>query len=280
MIHHSRACSIPAVVSIALLVLLLAGCGVSPRVVKDGGPRHPVDVSHVGNAIPKAEVRTRAGNKSPYTVLGKTYHVMSSSRGFSQEGLASWYGNKFHGRQTSNGEVYSMFGMSAAHKTLPIPCYVRVTNLENGRQIVVRVNDRGPFHQGRIIDLTYAGASKLGFLDSGTARVRIEALEADGSFAGSESVSSDPSVAVSSAPARDGATPIFLQAGAFSTLEAAVTVRTRIASLTNYPVSVREPLSDRLYRVRIGPIVDQYALSDLRATLLRHELPEPHVVYD
>ena len=131
------------------------------------------------DAIPEPEVRdeprSRAGNKS-YSVLGKHYQVLDSGNGYAEEGLASYYGNKFHGRRTSSQEVYDMYAFTAAHKTLPLPSFARVTNLDNGRSVVVRVNDRGPFHAGRVIDLSYAAAVKLGYRDRGTARVRVEAL--------------------------------------------------------------------------------------------------------
>lgn len=278
--------------SLLSAMLLLSACGTTP--LHDSGPAQPLDVSHIPDAVPRAEVRTRAGNKSPYTVLGKTYRVMPESRGFVQEGIASWYGNKFHGLQTANGEIYSMYGMTAAHKTLPIPSYVRVTNLQNGRTIVVRVNDRGPFHQGRIIDLTYAGASKLGFIEQGTAPVKIEVLEpqqAAQSPPGGLNQASEitPAVAasgLSKAPApKDSAgyqlpANTFLQAGAFSSAEAAAKVRDRVASLTNLPVFVAQQRKDDLYRVRIGPIVDNRELMDVRLRMESLSLPAPHVIYN
>lgn len=124
---------------------------------------------------PIYEPPSRGGNRD-YRVLGKDYKVLKSIEGFVEHGIASWYGKKFHGHLTSNGETYNMFDMSAAHKNLPLPTYVKVTNLDNGKQAVVRVNDRGPFHPGRIIDLSYAAAYKLGVTASGTANVKIEAL--------------------------------------------------------------------------------------------------------
>ncbi|MCU4675441.1 septal ring lytic transglycosylase RlpA family protein [Catenovulum sp. 2E275] len=130
---------------------------------------------------PIYEVPSRGGNKD-YQVLGKHYKVLKTSEGFSEEGVASWYGKKFHGHLTSNGETYDMFAMSAAHKTLPLPTYVKVTNLANNKQAIVRVNDRGPFHDGRIIDLSYAAAFKLGVTKSGTAKVKIEALHSAPGF--------------------------------------------------------------------------------------------------
>ncbi|HBQ01515.1 MAG TPA: septal ring lytic transglycosylase RlpA, partial [Gammaproteobacteria bacterium] len=117
-----------------------------------------------------------AGNRSPYTVLGKTYTVLPTERGYSERGVASWYGEKFHGHKTSNGEVFDMYMASAAHKSLPIPSFLRVTNLDNNRSLIVRVNDRGPFHGDRIVDLSYAAAMKLGYAERGTARVHLESI--------------------------------------------------------------------------------------------------------
>src|SRR5690606_41039091 len=135
------------------------------------------------DAIPEPEVvdepRSRYGNRSPYTVLGKRYTVLDDTQGFVEEGLASYYGNKFHGRRTSNMEVYDMYAFTAAHKHLPLPSFARVTNLDNGRSVVVRVNDRGPFHEGRVIDLSYAAAVKLGIHPRGTGRVEVRALVPD-----------------------------------------------------------------------------------------------------
>lgn len=286
-----------------LIITLLTAC--ATPTVRDSGPDHPVDVSHIPDAVPRAEPRTRAGNKSPYKVLGKTYYLLPESRGFTQEGIASWYGNKFHGRQTSNGEVYSMYGMTAAHKRLPIPSYVRVTNLNNGRQIVVRINDRGPFHEGRIIDLTYAGASKLGFIKQGTAPVRIEVVEPEEEQLSSplavrqEPVATAAAVpaiaplvsssarsikAVAPAPKNSAGYQLpantFLQAGAFSTATAAEQIRQRVAGLTELPVFVTPKMSDNLYRVRIGPIDDNLELMGIRARIEAQNLPPPHIVYN
>ena len=143
----------------------------------DGPPPRDIDVSNLPNAVPKVEPIRKAGNKSPYTVFGKTYRVLPSSLGYRERGIASWYGNKFHGRKTSNGEIYSMYEMTAAHKSLPIPSYVKVTNLDNGRTVIVRVNDRGPFHGDRIIDLSYAAAKKLDYSNKGTANVEVVAID-------------------------------------------------------------------------------------------------------
>src|SRR5690606_30857244 len=134
-----------------------------------------IDIASIAPVIPRQELRTLAGNRSPYTINGVTYRVLESEAGYTETGMASWYGRKFHGHLTSNGEVYDMFQLSAAHTRLPIPSYVRVTNLDNGKSLIARVNDRGPFHPGRIVDLSYAGAVMLDYADKGTARVRVEA---------------------------------------------------------------------------------------------------------
>ncbi|MEY4589656.1 MAG: hypothetical protein RL497_1732 [Pseudomonadota bacterium] len=144
--------------------------------LEDQGPDVDIDVTNIPNATPKKEERTIAGNLSPYTVLGKTYSVQFNSAKHNEVGLASWYGKKFHGERTSNGEIYNMFAMTAAHKTLPIPCYVRVTNLANNKNVILRVNDRGPFHEDRVIDLSYTAAKKLDYHRTGTAKVRVEII--------------------------------------------------------------------------------------------------------
>src|SRR5690554_5502397 len=144
--------------------------------VSDSAPDYVPDV----DAIPEPEVidepRSRYGNRSPYTVLGRSYRVLEDHEGFSERGIASYYGNKFHGRRTSNMEVYDMYAFTAAHKSLPLPSFARVTNLDNGRSVVVRVNDRGPFHEGRVVDLSWAAAVKLDMHRQGTAQVEVRAL--------------------------------------------------------------------------------------------------------
>jgi rare lipoprotein A len=144
-----------------------------------GGPNEVTEafVASIPDAEPRPEERSRYGNPEEYEVLGRTYRVLSTSTGYEAEGMASWYGPEFQGRRTSSGEPYDMYAMTAAHTSLPLPTYVEVTNLENERRVVVRVNDRGPFHEDRIIDLSYVAAWKLGMIGRGTARVRVRALE-------------------------------------------------------------------------------------------------------
>lgn len=218
--------------------------------------------------------RTRAGNRSPYTVNGKQYQVMASEAGFQQTGLASWYGEKFHGHLTSNGEIFDMYQVSAAHTGLPIPSYARVTNLENQRSIIVRVNDRGPFHNDRIIDLSYAAAYKLGFSDQGTALVHVESIipgQQDMLLAGSSS----------STDSADSAGGRYLQAGAFSDLRAAERLSSRLRELTSRPVfirSVQAQNAQQLHRVRVGPIADPHEIERITDLMVAADLGQPYMV--
>jgi len=225
-------------VFLLLASLMLAGCSSNPDKAgrtakkaqeKDGPPL--VVPSGLAN-LPDPEVRherpTKRGNPKSYTVFGKTYHVMSSAAGYDAVGNASWYGRKFHGRLTSSGEPFDMYELTAAHRSLPIPTYARVTNLENGRSTVVRINDRGPFHDNRIIDLSYAAAVKLGYAALGTAPVRVEVLAPGKKFV--------------------------LQAGAFSELDRADNLKSALKELTGEPTYVVKVSGESLYRVRLGPV--------------------------
>ena len=169
-----------ALLSVVLAVTALAGCTLVPKHIgdsRDDGPGGPLpsDPDRIADARPRSEPLNPGAN-SPYTALGRKYVPYQSLRPYRQRGLASWYGRKFHGKPTSSGERYDMYAMTAAHTLLPIPSYARVTNLSNGRSIVVRINDRGPFHPERIIDLSYAAAYKLGFVNAGSVRVEVEAI--------------------------------------------------------------------------------------------------------
>ncbi len=149
----------------------------APDFRRDRPPEDPsIDPSSVPDAVPVEEPKARSGNMDTYEVFGRTYHTLKTSEGYQEEGIASWYGEEFHGRSTSSGEPYDMYAMSAAHRSLPLPSYVEVTNLDNGRKVVVRVNDRGPFHDNRLIDVSYAAAVRLGLIATGTARVRLQAV--------------------------------------------------------------------------------------------------------
>lgn len=277
------------------MLLLLVGCssggGGRYSIKHDHGPAKPVDVSHVKDAVPKVEPRSRGGNKSPYVVFGKRYYVMNSAQGYKERGGASWYGKKFHGHTTSNGETYNMYAMSAAHKSLPLPTYVRVTNLKNGRQVIVRVNDRGPFHAGRIIDLSYAAASKLDMLRSGTAQVEVEAIDPRNWQKPTTLIATAKPVApVRTAPnvrvpVRDNvqrAVPVqrYLQVGAYSKRSAAERVTETVRALTGQPVVIRN--LDRngqvLYRVQVGPVSSESQVQNLLNQLEQSGYPDTHLV--
>ncbi len=241
-----------------LLTALLAACSHGPE--RDRGPDRPVDVSGVPDAVPQEAPRSRYGNPRSYTVLGKTYHVMDDATGFRQRGLASWYGVKFHGRRTSSGEPYDMYAMTAAHKTLPLPTWVKVTNLENGREVVVKVNDRGPFHPGRIIDLSYTAAAKLGVLKKGTAPVEIVALTSPGKpLAETLAAARDPDARRQTRPsglkpdtAPSAGQGDYIQAGAFRNPFNARSLQRRLARAQASPVEIRS--AEGLHRVIVGPI--------------------------
>lgn len=160
-----------------LLIIFLVACApIKTATDRDGPPKHAPPLAHVPDATPKKEPPSRYGNLPHYRVLGRRYQVLETSKGYKEVGVASWYGRKFHGRRTSSGEPFNMFAMTAAHRSLPIPSYVRVKNVKNGREIVVKINDRGPFKHNRLIDLSFVAAKKLGIADQGTAKVEIVAL--------------------------------------------------------------------------------------------------------
>lgn len=159
-----------------LAATFIAACS-NPYTVKDSAPKKPTRVDRAEKVIPKVEPKSKYGNPKSYVVFGQRYYTLPTSKGYLEQGIASWYGTKFHGRRTSSGETYDMYAMTAAHKTLPLPTYARVTNKKNGRSIIVRINDRGPFHENRIIDLSYAAATKLGIVTMGTGLVEVRAID-------------------------------------------------------------------------------------------------------
>src|SRR5690554_5773623 len=260
-------------------VSVLSGCASKPEVdhssrytlKQDRAPEGNFDASGLTDAVPRYEAPRRAGNKSPYQVWGKTYRVVDSNDGYVARGTASWYGQKFHGHKTSNGEVFDMYTMSAAHKSLRLPSYARVTNLDNGRSVVVRVNDRGPFHGNRLIDLSWAAAKKLDFLDKGTARVEVAAITVtqDGAMtlagrpwspAGAVAAVSDSdesAIVEDQAPPLEGSA-LFVQLGSFSQAAPARQLEQAVRERTGKPVRVREitTASGEFHRVQVGPFVD------------------------
>ncbi|MFK5950711.1 MAG: septal ring lytic transglycosylase RlpA family protein [Methylococcales bacterium] len=234
---------------ILMVLIALFNSACTDNTIKDRGPTHvPMDVMAVADAIPKYEKRTRAGNPGVYEVLGKRYKILAQSSGYKKTGVASWYGEKFHGNKTANGERYNMYAMTAAHKTLPIPSYVRVTNLKNKRAVVVRVNDRGPFHDNRIIDLSYTAAVKLGFQKQGTALVEVEALGFD----------SAEVVEQTNNRFTEGAlqTVFFLQVGAFNQVANATDLQEKltVAKITSTRVQHVKNKQNDLYKVQVGPL--------------------------
>ncbi len=244
---------------------------------QDRAPTRIVDISTIPDVVPEPVSRTMAGNRSPYSVLGKSYRVLPTEEGYSERGVASWYGEKFHGHKTSNGEVFDMYQVSAAHKSLPIPSFLRVTNLDNNRSIIVRVNDRGPFHGDRLVDLSYAAAVKLGYADRGTARVQLESVVATGAARDRGFSNANPSetLRVSTAGSK------YLQVGAFSELSSAEEVSDRVEEITNLPVFIRSVNTSNnrvLHRVRVGPISDPGQLQRVSQSVVAANLGSPYTV--
>jgi len=211
----------------------------------------PVDVMAVTDAIPKYEKRTRAGNPGEYEVFGKRYKVLTESKGYKERGVASWYGTKFHGKKTSNGEVYDMYAMTAAHKTLPIPSYVRVTHLTNKRSVVLRVNDRGPFHDNRVIDLSYTAAVKLGIQQTGTGEVEVEALGFDSAEI-KKKIPSEPNEKMQKIA-------FYLQVGAFTSSGSATQLKGKLNSSEIEPLRIKriQIQGNELYKVQVGPFYSE-----------------------
>ena len=259
----------------AALALLIAGCANQSRrtmpaptpLPAPSSTVPPFDPNTIPDAVPKAETRSAKGNPAFYTVLGKRYFVLKTAAGYSERGVASWYGPGFHEKSTSNGERYDMYAMTAAHKTLPLPSYVQVTNLQNGRTATVRVNDRGPFKDGRIIDLSYTAASKLGMLRDGTAFVEVRA------------------VSVSDQPDESRVPPagaLFVQAGAFSAeANAAKLVNDlRAQGVANATVRPDQVSGRTLYRVRVGPVPTVQEFDRTLARLKKLGVIDAHLAPD
>ncbi len=213
----------------------------SKPVLQDGAPLGPLP-SFFRKIIPKREPISRYGNPDSYEVMGKKYEVMTNSTGYKARGIASWYGTKFHTGRTSSGEKYNMYALTAAHKTLPLPSYIRVKNLSNGKVAIVRVNDRGPFHESRILDLSYAAAAQLGLFPNGTALVEIEALKTT-----------------------QKNLHYYIQAGAFESLQLAENLRSKLGKLTTSPVYIHK--QQRKYLVQVGPFANKIMVDRLKQRL-------------
>lgn len=238
--------------------LILAGCSTSRyQHAQDFTPAPIADIQALTEPTPKAEAKSVMGNPARYSVFGQEYQVMPSADDYSEEGIASWYGMKFHGHRTSNGEVYDVYKFTAAHKTLPLPSYVRVTRLDTQKSVVVRVNDRGPFHEGRIIDLSYAAAVKLGINKQGTAKVKVDILH----------------------PPK-AKTERWVQVGALSDPSAALRLQSRLVEHISgqWPVTINKPADNSsrpLHKVRIGPVEEGESLDLLLQKLKQLNFSQP-----
>ena len=293
-------------------VFLLTGCASFPRM--STFYNKSATYSPSTHAAPSVNEKRKVGK--PYKIMGKWYYPVSSSEGYSEKGIASWYGDEFHGKPTANGEVYNMHAFTAAHTTLPLPTYVRVTNLENGRHIKVKVNDRGPFLRGRLIDMSYAGATALGFAEQGTAPVLVEAYPTDGSplrtpqtqFAEAQKqpVSAQPKAQKPKKTSGSGFTyrisektheaeapqqttqtmakahiPIYVQTGAFSESGNAERQKKAIAGLYNNVKVVQSVVNGKNFnRVRVGPLVSVDIADQVLARLINEGYKESIIVID
>ncbi len=242
---------------VILAVLIFSACGKKDKY-------RDIDTGKIKPWVPKSEPLSKYGNHSPYRVHGKIYQVNSHASGYTETGQASWYGKKFHGRQTSNQEVFDMYKLTAAHKTLPLPSYVEVTNLKNDKRIVVRVNDRGPFIGDRIIDLSYAAAKALGFVNDGIADVHIRVVKS-------------PKDLVSK-PIQQGLT--YLQLGAFSDKNSAYNLAKKVSQLLGIEtfVTILSTQSGALHRVRIGPVQSESKVNQLINQITANGIPGAKVI--
>jgi rare lipoprotein A len=255
-------------------LLLLSGCSIAnrrapPTAPPEVVPPPPANVDTTADAIPRREPRSAHGNPPFYTVLGRRYTVLATEEGYLERGVASWYGPTFHGESTSNGEKYNMYAMTAAHKTLPLPCYARVTNLKNGRTIVVRINDRGPFVANRLIDLSYTAAAKLDMLKEGTTLVEVRALTVQ-----------EPDELTRSAEAPPPA--LYVQVGAFADQNNAQRVLDRLHTGGLASAFILSPPDGKppLYRVRLGPVSSVAQLDQLTARLKGLGYPDARLATD
>ena len=261
-----------------LLVLMIATT-LASCAIKDGAPEsYNRDWRTIEDAVPQDEPFSRYGNPDTYQVFGKNYQVMSSNAGFSEKGYASWYGTKFHGQRTSSGEPYDMYAMTAAHKSLRIPSYVEVTNLSNNRKAIVKVNDRGPFHEGRVIDLSYAAATKLGVAETGTAPVTIRVIEigkeepvvamdlAAGAVVGKPIAAEIDLPKVVDLPVEElVGDQFYVQVAAFSQEENAMRMLNDLKNknFNSVRIHVEGAQDKQLYRVRIGPVPTKFIAEKL-----------------
>ena len=246
-----------------ILVILLSACATQNSRYKhanDSTPTRTPTQAELQSATPRLETPSRGGNRN-YEVRNKKYQVLKDAKGFSQTGIASWYGKKFHGHLTSNGEIYDMYSMSAAHKSLPLPTYVKVTNLTNDKSVIVRVNDRGPFHQNRIIDLSYSAAYKIGLLKTGTAKVKITAITAKNIDNIEQINQNDPPEKTVYLPVSENIQPLIRDKNinefyiqVFATKNKILAQSTAQSLTKKYHQPTIYPQNKGLFRVQIGPV--------------------------
>ena len=274
---HPRAARLAAV----LVTVSLAACG-GTDTRHDSAPGSTRIPDLPGDAIPKPEARSRYGNGTEYEVFGKQYTVLSSSAGYQERGVASWYGTKFHGNRTSNGDTYDMYQMTAAHKTLPLPTFVRVRNLQNNKTIIVRVNDRGPFVHNRVIDLSYVAALKLDMVRSGTSLVEVTAISFDAPAGNrpTRHVIESPPPAIPASASTTASERIYVQVGAFGE---SVNAERRLRLLASAGIAggliyTDQTVSPTLYRVHIGPIADVVQFDVLVEELETLGISDPYLI--
>jgi len=268
----SATTSIRKATILSLAGAIIQGCSLLGDKM-DGPPDKEVNWQNIPNPAPRDEPRSKRGNPESYVVMGKRYFVSQKPKGYTQQGIASWYGTKFHGRLTSSGEVYDMHKMTAAHKTLPIPVYVKVSNVDNGKHIIVRVNDRGPFVSGRIIDLSYTAAKKLGITQRGTANVKIETIS------NTVAPAAPPSDTASS-DLGGNQTLYFLQLGAFSQRVLAEQFAAKLIALPIEPVVITNSTRNQnpLYLVRVGPFQTTDQLEPVESQLIEQGFTDTYTV--
>ena len=245
----------------------------------------PENIDQIPNATPRLEPLRNAANK-PYTVLGMSFTPMTNLQPFKQEGIGSWYGTKFNGLKTSNGDTYDMFAMTAAHPTLPLPCYVRVTNTQNNRSVIVRVNDRGPFHNGRIIDLSFTAAYKLGYVDKGSSPVRVELIVPDATGVSYADLSQDAG-AVNDARVDDKSrygeeVPVpgtYVQMGAFQNGFNAQVLRNYLLRELDWmtPAQVHVYAEPPWHRVQVGPFATREQADAVQGRIRQALGGQPHI---
>ncbi|UAA39936.1 septal ring lytic transglycosylase RlpA family protein [Paraneptunicella aestuarii] len=261
-----------AVVAICSVVIL-SGCMSTGRYSQrnDSAPdRTPHHITSE-DAVPIYEEYNKANSRS-YEVLGRRYHPLETGKGYVAEGEASWYGQKFHGHLTANGETYDMYEMSAAHKTLPIPSYVKVTNTENDNSVIVRVNDRGPFHGHRLIDLSYAAARKLDMLKTGTAHVKLEVVHVDEE--GLITVGNQP---ILSPAITEKEQAVFIQVAALQDQEKIDALAKGLTTLYQVPTHV--PAENGIYRLRLGPLENDHEANKLLTELKANGYDSAYKLY-